>query len=158
MDDTLVTGEPMFFGEYFHTLDEKGRVAVPAKCRNQASFVDGRETWYITRGFEQCLMVFTAEAWQRMMEENLSSLSMGNKEHRVFIRNFVSPAVESQADKQGRILLPQHLRDYANIGRDVTLLGAGKYLEIWDREKFAKEQAENEDIEAIGEKLAEFGL
>ena len=148
----------MFFGEYFHTLDEKGRVAIPAKCRGEASFVDGKETWFITRGFERCLMVFTADAWNTMMRDNMSSLSMGNKEHRVFIRNFVSPAVEVQADKQGRILLPQHLREYASIKRDVTILGAGKYLEVWDGAVLNSEQAENANIEAIGEKLAELGL
>jgi MraZ protein len=93
-----------------------------------------------------------------MMQEQLGALSMGNRDHRTFIRNFVAPAVEVQADKQGRVSLPQHLREYAAIASDVVVLGAGKYIEIWDRESHGRELAANHDIERIGEKLAEFGL
>ncbi|MCK4907618.1 MAG: division/cell wall cluster transcriptional repressor MraZ [Spirochaetes bacterium] len=148
----------MFFGEYFHSLDEKGRIAIPSKCRTYASFVDGREIWYLTRGFEKCLMLFTGAAWNKIMQDKISGLSMGVREHRIFIRNFVSPAVEVQADKQGRIILPQHLREYSGITKDATILGAGKYIEIWDRKSYDIEQEENGNIDMIGDKLAELGL
>lgn len=139
-------------------MDDKGRVAIPSRCRSYATVIDEREVWYITRGFEKCLMLFTAEAWGTMMEENLSGLSMGKKDHRIFIRSFVSPAVEVQADKQGRILLPPHLREYAEIARDVVILGAGKYLEIWDQAAYRAEQEQYGNLDRIGEQLSEFGL
>lgn len=142
----------MFSGENYHTLDEKGRIAIPAMFRQFATSVEGNEVWYLTRGFEPCLMLFTAEAWRRILAQ-LEHLTLGNKDHRTFIRHFVGPAVEVQADKQGRISLPQHLREYAGITREVASVGAMRYVEIWDRANFLSEQSAAGDMSSIGETL-----
>ena len=150
---------PVFSGEDTHSLDDKGRVAVPARLRGYAATASGREVWFATRGFEKCLLLFTAETWKYLLQDKLSGLSLGNRQHRVFIRNFVSPAVEIQADKQGRIVLPQRLREYASITNEVLILGANKYIELWDPAALDEEQAESRmDSSELGGKLEELGF
>lgn len=150
---------PVFSGEDTHSLDEKGRVAIPARLRSFAETESGRELWYATRGFEKCLLLFTGETWKHLLQDKLSGLSLGNKQHRVFIRNFVSPAVSVQADRQGRILIPQRLRDYAQIGDDVLILGANKYIELWNPGLFEEEQlASRMDSSELGLRLEELGF
>ena len=150
---------PVFSGEDTHSLDEKGRVAIPARLRGYAETAEGREVWYATRGFERCLLLFTGETWKHLLQDKLSGLSLGNRQHRVFIRNFVSPAVSVQADKQGRILVPQRLREYAGIEDDVLILGANKYIELWNPLRFEEEQAESRmDSIELGAKLEELGF
>lgn len=148
----------LFSGENVHTLDEKSRVAVPAKFRAFASWIDEKEIWVLTKGFERCLVLFTGESWQTMLQQKLAGLTMGNREHRIFIRNFVGPAVELQADKQGRIVIPQPLREYAGIVRDVVILGTGKYIELWDKEAYERDLSENGDLAAIGETLSRLDI
>lgn len=157
-DSQSVARMPLFSGEHAPTLDEKGRFAIPSRFRSAATWVDGKETWVLTRGFEQCLVLFTGETWHRIMQEKLSGLSMGNRKHRIFLRHFVGPAVELQADKQGRIVIPQNLREYAGINRDLMVLGAGKYIEVWGSSQFAAEFAENGDLGPIEETLAELDI
>jgi len=137
-----------------HTLDEKSRLAVPAKFRAHASRADGRELWVVTKGFESCLILFTDESWQAVLRDKLAGLTMGNREHRIFVRNFVGPAVELAADKQGRICIPQPLREYAAITKDVVIVGVGKYIEIWDKAAYEHDLRSNGDLGAIGETLA----
>ena len=147
----------LFSGENMHTLDEKSRVAVPAKFRAFASWIEDRETWVLTKGFEHCLVLFTGESWLSM-QQKLADLTMGNREHRIFMRNFVGPAVELVADKQGRIVIPQPLREYAGISRDVVILGTGKYIEIWDKVAYERDLDENGDLGAIGETLSRLDI
>lgn len=148
----------LFSGENMHTLDEKSRVAVPAKFRALASWIEDKEVWVATKGFERCLILFTGESWQTMLRDKLGGLTMGNREHRIFIRNFVGPAVELVADKQGRICLPQPLREYAGISKDVVILGAGKYIEVWDKDAYERDLAEHGDLGALGETLSRLDI
>jgi MraZ protein len=146
-----------FSGENMHTLDEKSRLAVPAKFRAHASLLDGQELWIVTKGFEACLVLFTGESWQAM-QDKLAGLTMGNREHRIFVRNFVGPAVELAADKQGRICIPQPLREHAAITKDVVVVGVGKYIEIWDKDAYEHDLRKNGDLGAIGETLARLDI
>ncbi|MDR2733601.1 MAG: division/cell wall cluster transcriptional repressor MraZ [Spirochaetota bacterium] len=148
----------LFSGENLHTLDEKSRLAVPARFRGYASWIDGRELWVVTKGIEACLYLFTAEAWQEMLQDKLAGLSMGNREHRIFQRKFIGPAVELAADKQGRILIPQVLCDYASITRDCVVVGVGRRIEIWDKDAYERDLRENGDLDAIGDTLSRLDL
>lgn len=149
-----------FSGQNQHSLDEKGRFAIPVKYRSHLPEAEGKEIWVLTRGFEKCLLLFTGVVWEYLLEEKLSGLSLGNKQHRIFIRNFISPAEEAQADKQGRIVIPQSLREYAGINRDVFILGANKYIELWDKDVLMAQEAADQDdaMEIVGNKLEEFGI
>ncbi len=151
---------PIFSGEDFHSLDDKGRVAIPAKMRSYASLREEREQWYLTRGFEKCLLLFTGETWQYLLKEKLGNLSLGNKQHRSFIRSFVTPAVELIGDKQGRVLLPQRLREYASINDRVAILGANKYIEIWNEDIYKQEvdASFSADMDMVGETLEKIGF
>jgi MraZ protein len=148
----------LFSGENMHTLDEKSRLAVPAKFRAHASVIDEKELWVVTKGFEACLALFTWESWQTMLQVRLAGLTMGNREHRIFMRNFVGPAVELAADRQGRICIPQPLREYAAISKDVVIVGVGKYIEIWDKAAYESDLRNNGDLGAIGETLARLDI
>lgn len=118
----------MFKGEYNHTVDEKGRLIVPSKFREQLG-----EKFVVTKGLDGCLFVYENSAWEQF-EAKISSLPLTNPNARKFTRFFLSGASDCVLDKQGRILLPQTLRDFANIKKDVVLAGAGSKIEIWDKE------------------------
>ena len=141
-----------------HTLDEKSRLAVPAKFRAYASWIEAQEIWVVTKGFDEaCLVLYTGESWQAL-QDKLAGLTMGNREHRIFMRNFVGPAVELTADKQGRICIPQPLREYAAISKDVVIVGVGKYIEIWDKDAYERDLKDNGSLGAIGETLARLDI
>jgi MraZ protein len=147
----------MFIGEYRHTLDEKGRLAIPAKLRY--SKVGEEEYWVSTKGFDHCLFVYPKEEWQRIVETINDRLSLTKKEDRSFLRMFISPANEQALDKQGRVVLPPSLREYAGIVREVVILGAIKRIEIWSEENWNLYREENEkSFDALGEKIADLGL
>lgn len=112
-------------GEFQHTLDEKGRMIVPVKFR------DGLGTSFVvTRGLDKCLFVYPMSEWE-MLEQKLKSLPMTRADARSFVRFFFSGATECELDKQGRILIPATLRDYANLTRDAIVLGVSNRVEIW---------------------------
>ena len=140
----------MFMGEYNHSIDAKGRVIIPAKFREQltGSFV-------VTSGLDGCLFGYGQEAWERM-ERYLSSLPMTNRDARKFTRYILGNAATCEFDKQGRVLIPQKLREAAGITTDVVLAGTGDRFEIWSPERWA-EAASYDDIEEIAEKLEEIG-
>lgn len=116
----------MFMGEFEHSLDTKGRLTVPAKFRDELG-----DSFVVTRGLDKCLFVYSREEWQ-ILEAKLKSLPMTRSDARSFVRFFFSGASECELDKQGRILLPQKLRDYAQLEKDCTLLGVSNRVEIWD--------------------------
>lgn len=116
----------MFLGTYTPRLDEKGRVILPAKFREELS-----EGLVLTRGQERCLYVFSAQEFQRVYEQ-MRSAPLSSKQARDYIRVFLSGASDEQPDKQGRVTIPQALRDYAGLGKDLTVIGAGARAEIWD--------------------------
>ena len=124
----------MFYGEYVHTIDEKGRLIIPAKLRApiKDNFID---RFFLTRGFEKCLFVFAEQEWVRI-EEKFRQLPLTKSTARSLARNFYSGAFESECDKQGRILIPKRLIDYAELKREVAIIGVSKRIEIWDRDKW----------------------
>ncbi len=143
----------MLLGEYEHSVDTKGRVAVPAKFRPQVE-----SGLVVTRGFEQCLFVYPMEEWQRL-SERVSALSMGQAEARQLRRLLFASAFDTELDKQGRILLPAALREYASIGESAVVAGMNTYFEIWSKEAWAAEQAGlAEDAETIAEAMATLGI
>jgi MraZ protein len=147
----------MFIGEYKHTLDEKGRIAIPAKLRY--SKIGEEEFWVATKGFDRCLFLYPRNEWNNIVERLNQRLSFTKKEDRSFLRMFVSPATEQSVDKQGRIALSQSLREYAGIQKEVVILGAINRIEIWSDENWNLYKEENEkSFDSLGEKIADLGL
>ncbi len=141
----------MFMGEYNHTIDAKGRLIIPSKFREILG-----DAFVVTKGLDGCLFVYDNQEWKRF-EEKLRSLPITNKEARQFVRFFLAGATEAEVDKQGRILIPNVLREFAEITKDVVLVGVGSRIEIWSRERF-EETASFEDMDEIAEHMAELGL
>ncbi|MDP1853372.1 MAG: division/cell wall cluster transcriptional repressor MraZ [Candidatus Omnitrophota bacterium] len=144
----------MFYGEYQHTIDRKGRIILPSKFREVAksNFI---EKFFVTRGLDKCLFMFAEDEWKNQ-EQKFKSMPFTKQEARRFNRLYFSGAVEMAADKQGRILLPQYLKDFAGIKRDIVIIGVANRIEIWDKtlwQEFYKTAAES--FEQIAEKLIE---
>jgi len=147
----------MFIGEYKHILDEKGRVAIPAKLRY--SKVGEEEYWVATKGFDHCLFLYPRNEWNRIVEKLNQRLSLTKKEDRSFLRMFVAPANEQSLDRQGRIAIPQSLREYAGIQKEAVILGAINRIEIWSEANWNLYREENEkSFDSLGEKIADLGL
>ena len=126
----------MFLGEYRHSLDDKGRLFIPAKLREPLG-----KRFYICRGFDHCLMIYDEEQW-KIFSDKLNALSMGQKKYREIKRIFFSGADEFACDKQGRVLLSSALREYANILKDTVIVGVGDKVEIWSAEQWkARDEA-----------------
>lgn len=120
----------MFKGEYNHSIDAKGRVIVPAKFRERLG-----DTFVVTKGLDGCLYGYTNEDWQEF-EDKLAGLPLTNKDSRQFVRFFMAGAADVEVDKQGRILLPAVLREFAALDKDVVLVGVSKRIEIWDKDRW----------------------
>ncbi|MDY5585376.1 MAG: division/cell wall cluster transcriptional repressor MraZ [Arcanobacterium sp.] len=116
----------MFLGTFEPRLDDKGRLILPAKFRDQLS-----SGLVVTRGQEHCLYVFPMDEFSRLLEK-LQQAPMTSKEARTYTRVFLSGANDQELDKQGRISLPANLREYANLERDLVVIGSGNHVEIWD--------------------------
>ena len=142
----------MFIGEYQHTIDPKGRVIMPAKFRE-----DLGDKFIITKGLDNCLFVFPQEEWQSF-EKKLRSLPLTSRDARAFTRFFFSGAIECELDKQGRVLIPANLREYAELEKDLVIVGVSSRVEIWSKEKWNAYNEENLDHEDIAEKMAELGI
>jgi MraZ protein len=144
----------MFYGEYEHNLDEKGRVVLPAKFRQLAK----RKTikkFYLTRGMERCLFLFSEGEW-RGQEDKFKSLSIMKKDARSFNRIYFSGATEIVPDSQGRFLIPSYLKNYSEITRELVIIGVSSRIEIWSKpnwDEFCKTQLKS--FEDIAEKLIE---
>jgi len=144
----------MFYGEFEHSLDRKGRLIIPSKFREalKEAFC---EKLYITRGLDKCLFVFTDEEW-KTQESKFKSMPFTKSEYRKFNRIFFSGAQESVPDKQGRILLPVFLKEFAAIKRDVMLIGVSNRIEIWSKDLWKEYYAgSKESFEQIAENLIE---
>ena len=143
----------MLLGEYEHSVDLKGRIAVPAKFRPQleAGLV-------VTRGFERCLQGYPLDAW-RVLADRISSLSLGNADARRLRRHLFASAFDAELDKQGRILLPAPLRSYAGIGDGAVVAGMNTYFEIWSTQDWTATREElADDGTSIAEALADLGI
>jgi len=119
----------MFYGEFEHSIDRKGRLILPAKFREVAKnqFI---ERFFVTRGLDKCLFMFSEEEWS-LQENKFKSMSFTKQQSRIFNRLLFSGAVDVSFDKQGRILLPQYLKDFADIKKDVMIVGVSNRIEIW---------------------------
>lgn len=143
----------MLLGEYAHTVDDKGRFIMPVKLRD--ALHDG---FVITKGLDGCLYMYSMEQW-KILDAKLAALPMSNKNARDFVRFFVSGATDSDYDKQGRVLLPQNLRDYAKLDKDIIIAGAGTHAEIWNAEAWKSKQGTLvENIENLAEQMTDFGI
>ena len=142
----------MFYGEYSHCLDKKGRVIIPAKFREVVK-EHFAEKFYLTRGLDGCLFVFTEESW-KSQERKFRDMPFTRGESRKFNRLYFSGACETACDKQGRILIPEYLTKYAEIKEDVIMIGVSDRIEIWAKEKWEKFFHENKgSFEDLAEKL-----
>lgn len=141
----------MFMGEYNHTIDAKGRLIVPSRFREILG-----DAFVVTEGLDGYLFVDDNEEW-KLSEETLRALPITNKEARQFVRFFLAGAAEVEVDKQGRILIPNVLREFAGLAKDVALVGVGSRIEIWSRERF-EDTAAFDDMDEIAEHMAELGL
>lgn len=143
----------MFIGEYNHVVDTKGRMFIPAKFREELG-----ERFIVTIGLDRCLFVFPAETFN-IYKEKLDAISLANKDARNFTRFFFAGAGECEFDKQGRIMLPQKLRTYANLEKDVTVVGVSGRIEIWNKEDWDREHSiENFSPDELSEKMELLGF
>lgn len=141
----------MFMSEYNHTVDAKGRLIIPSKFREVLG-----EEFVISKGMDGCLFVYANDDWAAF-EQKLTSLPMTNKEARKFARFFLAGAAQVELDKQGRILLPAALREFAGLDKDVVLVGVGSRIEIWSRENYEAE-SDDVDMDDIAASMEELGL
>lgn len=145
-------GIKMFMGEYHHTIDEKGRLILPAKFRTELG-----EKFIITRGLdaEKCLYVYSMSDWNRIVEK-LNTLPFTKKDARIFVRTFFSGAAECEFDRQGRINITSPLVNYADLQKDCVVIGANDRIEIWSKERWDNFFNANSDmVEEIAEHLFE---
>ncbi len=144
----------MFYGEFEHTLDRKGRLIIPSKFR-EALKEHYIERFFITRGLDKCLFMFAEDEW-KTQEQKFKSLSFTKAESRRFNRMYFSGACEMLPDKQGRILIPSYLKEYAIIKRDVYIIGVSNRIEIWSKEGWKDYYSTSKDsFEEVAEKLIE---
>jgi len=142
----------MFYGEFEHSIDRKGRLIIPSKFR-EVFKEHYMEKFYVTRGLDGCLFVFTEEEWKNQ-ETKFKNMSFTKAESRRFNRLYFSGACELECDKQGRILIPQYLKDYANVKKDVMIIGISNRIEIWAKDKWQEFYKNTKDsFEDIAEKL-----
>ncbi|MCL5264189.1 MAG: division/cell wall cluster transcriptional repressor MraZ [Chloroflexi bacterium] len=143
----------MFMGEFEHTVDDKGRLAIPAKFRSR--FADGL---VVTRGLDGCLFVFTVLEWTALADK-IAKLPMANPDARSFQRMMFSGATNCQLDQQGRFVLPTFLREKAGISNEAVIIGVNTRLEIWARERWneMRDKVEEEGT-FIAEHLAGLGI
>ncbi|GFN30385.1 division/cell wall cluster transcriptional repressor MraZ [Paenibacillus xylaniclasticus] len=143
----------MFMGEHQHSIDDKGRLIIPAKFREALG-----TTFIVTRGLDNCLFVYPMSEWS-VLEQKLKALPLMKSDARAFTRFFFSGATECELDKQGRVNLPKHLCEYAKLDKECMVLGVSSRVEIWSKETWMgyyeqSEQAFNE----IAEKLVDFDI
>ena len=140
----------MFIGEYTHTIDQKGRLAIPAKFRS--AFQKGA---VVTRGLDNCLFLYTLDEWKKLADK-LVELPISKANTRAFARLMLAGAMDVELDKQGRLIVPEYLRSYSNIKKNVVITGLYNRLElwsedVWDKYKKGTEKQSNDIAEALGE-------
>lgn len=123
-------GINMFMGEYHHNIDDKARIVLPSKFREELG-----DTFVVTRGLEGCLFIYSKEEWVNIVSK-LKELPFTKKDARAFLRFFLSGAIECQTDKQGRVALPTPLVNYASLKKECVVIGVNDRLEIWSKDAF----------------------
>ncbi len=149
----IIQRKLMFIGEFRHSIDQKGRIAIPAKFRAKLS--GGA---IITRGLDHCLFVFTNKDWE-ILAQKLVALPLAQANSRAFVRLMLSGASDVELDTQGRILVPDYLRKYAGLSKEAVVAGLYNRMEVWDVKAWNDYKAKTESqSEEIAEKLSELGI
>ena len=141
----------MFMGEYNHIIDAKGRLIITARFRELLG-----EEFILTKGLDGCLSIYPMDAWEAF-ETKLRALPLTNKNARTFTRFFVAGATNCELDRQGRILVPQTLREFAGLEKEVVLTGNLDRIEIWSKEKWS-ENCNYDDMDSIAESMQDMGI
>ena len=143
-------GDNMLMGEYHHNIDEKGRLVIPTKYREELG-----SSFIITRGIEKCLYVYSKSEWEKLVNK-LNTLPFTKKDARTFIRSLFSGAAVCEFDKSGRINITSPLVSYAGLNKECIIIGVNDHLEIWNEEMFNNFLSDNEEkLEDIAENLFE---
>lgn len=143
----------MFIGEYQNSIDSKGRIIVPSKFRDQLG-----SKFILTKGLDNCLYIYPMDEWNKF-QDKLTSLPVANKDARAFVRYFFSSAVECEIDKQGRLTIPQNLREHARIDKELVTIGVLSKIEIWSKQEWDNySDGTNLGPDEIAEKMSEFGI
>lgn len=143
----------MLLGEYKHNLDIKGRMAIPAKFREEL-----KSGAIITRGLDNCLFIFTSKEWESLAQK-LVALPLAQANSRAFVRLMMSGASDVEVDSQGRVLIPDYLRKYAGLSKQVVVAGLYNRIEVWDGDSWEKYKSKTESSsDEIAEKLGELGI
>ncbi|NQT33293.1 MAG: division/cell wall cluster transcriptional repressor MraZ [Candidatus Omnitrophica bacterium] len=144
----------MFYGEYVHKLDKKNRLIIPSRFRDVINELC-LEKLYITRGLDECLFVFADNEW-KAQENRFKSMSFTKSDARKFQRQFFGGAFETAPDKQWRILIPDYLREYAKLTKNIMIVGVSNRIEIWDKDKWKEfYSSSKQNYEEIAERLIE---
>lgn len=143
----------MFLGQYRHSVDDKGRLAIPVKFRGELE-----SGAVVTRGLDGCLYVYTVAEWMKLAEK-LAAMPMSQADTRAFTRLMLAGAMDVALDKQGRIVLPEYLREYAGLKKDVIVAGLHNHLELWDAKAWEAYRRKTEkDSGEIAERLGSLGV
>lgn len=143
----------MFIGEYHHQIDEKGRIAVPTKFRDNL-----KHGAVVTRGLDSSLFLLPMEEWGKLANK-LADLPLGQANSRAFSRLFLAGAMDVSLDKQGRFVIPEYLRNYAGLSKQTVIVGVNTRLELWDAEKWETyRQQTEEEAGNIAEQIGDLGI
>ena len=142
----------MLLGEYFHNIDAKGRIILPSKFRSELG-----ERFIVTKGFDGCLYGYSVDEWKNIEEKIKTLPQVTGKDVRNFTRFFFSNAIECEIDTQGRILISSSLREFAELSKEVAIIGVSSRIEFWDKAKW-QEFSNNQDADDIAEKMALLGI
>ncbi|HAU32723.1 MAG TPA: cell division/cell wall cluster transcriptional repressor MraZ [Desulfotomaculum sp.] len=143
----------MFMGEYQHTIDDKGRLFIPARFRDSLGI-----KFVLTKGLDSCLFAYPPQEWT-ILEEKMRLMPFTSADVRAFVRFFFGGACECLVDRQGRILVPNNLRKHAALEKEAVIIGVSSRVEIWSRENWEKYNSGSADlVEQIAEKIGGFGI
>lgn len=143
----------MFIGEYSHSIDLKKRLAIPSKFRSEL-----KNKIVVTRGLDKCLFIYPMRVWEELAKK-LGTLPMGESGTRSFIRLTLAGAVDVELDSQGRVLIPDYLKEYAGLDRNVIVAGLFNRLEVWDEKKWSEyKQGAEKNTDEIAEQLGRLGV
>ncbi len=143
----------MFIGEYQHLIDPKKRLAVPSKFRDEL-----KNKVVVTRGLDKCLFVYPMKVWQTLAEK-LGAIPVGEASTRSFVRLMLAGATDVEIDRQGRILIPDYLKEYAGLDKNVIIAGIYNRLEIWDEAKWNEyKKSAEKNTDEIAEQLGKLGV
>lgn len=139
--------EELFMNEYSHTIDSKGRMILPARFREELG-----DVFILSPGLDTCLTIYPRKCWEQM-QEKLQRLPQTRKNVRALRRFLIGKSTEMECDRQGRILIPQHLRTYAGLEKDAKIIGVGDTIEIWSPDKLLDSEDQNGSVADIAESL-----